>query len=234
MKEEGEKKENLKRERDEEESLSTFKNEKKFKTESSLKSEILEKTLLPESLHQLFKTKLDKKQDHFDFPLVKDHSKRPIWVTADCHLFVETFCVNYSPQVYEFVIAISEPISRPNFIHEFKITESSLYAAVSQGLDKETIINVLTQISKVPLPRPVTDFISMCAKGYDQITIVLKNNSYYIESPYPHIIKQLLNNETISSFRIHHENKSATIHPALRQNVEDDDEGPKHLFIFPI
>ena len=37
---------------------------------------------------------------------------------------------------------IAEPVSRPEFIHEYKLTSYSLYAAVSVGLQTHDIIEV--------------------------------------------------------------------------------------------
>lgn len=39
--------------------------------------------------------------------------------------------------------------SRPAFIHEYLLTEYSLYAAMSVGLETEDIIEVLNRLSKV-------------------------------------------------------------------------------------
>lgn len=53
------------------------------------------------------------------------------------------------PQAYDFLIAISEPVCRPESIHEYVLTPQSLYAAVSVGLDQQTILGVLDKLSKV-------------------------------------------------------------------------------------
>jgi DNA excision repair protein ERCC-3 len=38
---------------------------------------------------------------------------------------------------------------RPNLVHEYKLTAYSMYAAVSVGLETESIIEVLNRLSKV-------------------------------------------------------------------------------------
>eukprot|EP00798_Chlamydomonas_sp_ICE-L_P006587 gene6587-3240_t len=111
--------------------------------------------------------------------LKPDHTNRPLWVTPDGRIFLETFSNIYKqaydflsaivepvcrPQVvheyqltphslyaaaYDFLIAIAEPVCRPQAVHEYQLTPHSLYAAVSVGLDTETIINVLNRLSKV-------------------------------------------------------------------------------------
>ena len=52
-------------------------------------------------------------------------------------------------QAYDFLIAIAEPVCRPECVHEYVLTPHSLYAAVSIGLTTQTIISVLNRLSKV-------------------------------------------------------------------------------------
>jgi hypothetical protein len=41
-----------------------------------------------------------------------DHTNRPLWVTPDNRIFLETFSPVYK-QAYDFLIAIAEPVCRP-------------------------------------------------------------------------------------------------------------------------
>jgi DNA excision repair protein ERCC-3 len=43
--------------------------------------------------------------------------RRPLWVCPDGRIFLETFSPVYR-QAYDFLIAIAEPVSRPESIHE--------------------------------------------------------------------------------------------------------------------
>lgn len=52
-------------------------------------------------------------------------------------------------QAYDFLVAIAEPVSRPEFVHEYKLTPYSLYAAVAVSIDTDSIIKVLNRLSKV-------------------------------------------------------------------------------------
>lgn len=52
-------------------------------------------------------------------------------------------------QAYDFLVAIAEPVSRPEFVHEYKLTPYSLYAAVAVSIDTESIVRVLNRLSKV-------------------------------------------------------------------------------------
>lgn len=76
------------------------------------------------------------------------HACRPLWVCPDGRIFLETFSPVYR-QAYDFLIAIAEPVCRPECVHEYVLTPHSLYAAVSIGLNTETIITVLNRLSKV-------------------------------------------------------------------------------------
>ena len=68
----------------------------------------------------------------------------------DGRIFLETFSPVYR-QAYDFLIAIAEPVCRPECVHEYVLTPHSLYAAVSIGLNTQTIITVLNRLSKVCL-----------------------------------------------------------------------------------
>ena len=65
----------------------------------------------------------------------------------DGRIFLESFSRIYK-QAYDFLIAIAEPVCRPKLVHEYMLTPHSLYAAVSVGLETQTIISVLDRLSK--------------------------------------------------------------------------------------
>lgn len=71
--------------------------------------------------------------------------------SADGHIFLEAFSPVYK-HAHDFLIAISEPVCRPEFIHEYKLTSYSLYAAVSVGLQTDDIIEYLRRLSKTSIP----------------------------------------------------------------------------------
>jgi len=101
-----------------------------------------------------------KENDFSWLHLRADHPARPIWINPeDGRIIVEAFPI--AEQAQDFLVAISEPVSRyantslshqctysnaielrPAFIHEYKPTPYSLYAAVSVGLQTEDIIKV--------------------------------------------------------------------------------------------
>ncbi|KAI3453739.1 hypothetical protein Pfo_010402 [Paulownia fortunei] len=142
-----------------------------------------------------------KKRDFSKLELKPDHANRPLWACADGRIFLETFSPLYK-QAYDFLIAIAEPVCRPESMHEYNLTPHSLYAAVSVGLETETIISVLNKLSKTKLPKAMIDFIHSSTANYGKVKLVLKKNKYFVESPFPEVLKRLLKDEVIGRARI--------------------------------
>lgn len=103
---------------------------------------------------------------------------------------------------HDFLIAISEPVSRPEHVHEYKLTSYSLYAAVSVGLQTDDIIGYLKRLSKTDLPRGIEEYIRLCTLSYGKVKLVLKRNRYFVESPYPDVIQKLLKDPVIQQCRL--------------------------------
>ena len=125
-----------------------------------------------------------------------DHESRPLWVAPNGHIFLETFSPVYR-HAHDFLIAISEPVSRPEFIHEYKLTSYSLYAAVSVGLQTNDIIEYLTRLSKASIPDGIRQYIEMCTLSYGKVKLVLKHNRYLLLKQRPFMPKQQLQALTI-------------------------------------
>ncbi|CAA7054207.1 unnamed protein product, partial [Microthlaspi erraticum] len=132
--------------------------------------------------------------------LKPDHANRPLWACGDGRIFLETFSPLYK-QAYDFLIAIAEPVCRPESMHEYNLTPHSLYAAVSVGLETETIISVLNKLSKTKLPKEMIHFINESTANYGKVKLVLKKNRYFIESPFPEVLKELLRDGVINGAR---------------------------------
>ncbi|TKY60647.1 DNA repair helicase XPB1 [Spatholobus suberectus] len=142
-----------------------------------------------------------KTKDFSKLELKQDHGNRPLWACGNGRIFLETFSPLYK-QAYDFLIAIAEPVCRPESMHEYNLTPHSLYAAVSVGLETETIIAVLNKLSKTKLPKEMIKFIHDSTANYGKVKLVLKKNRYFVESPFPEVLKTLLRDETISRARI--------------------------------
>ncbi|XP_036338107.1 general transcription and DNA repair factor IIH helicase subunit XPB [Rhagoletis pomonella] len=130
-----------------------------------------------------------------------DHGNRPLWVAPNGHIFLESFSPVYK-HAHDFLIAISEPVCRPEHIHEYKLTAYSLYAAVSVGLQTHDIIEYLKRLSKTSIPEGIVEFIKLCTLSYGKVKLVLKHNRYFIESPHPEILQKLLKDPVIQQCRL--------------------------------
>ncbi|KAF7828245.1 DNA repair helicase XPB1 [Senna tora] len=168
----------------------------------------------------------NKLKDFSKLELKQDHTNRPLWACGNGRIFLETFSPLYK-QAYDFLIAIAEPVCRPESMHEYNLTPHSLYAAVSVGLETETIISVLNKLSKIMLPKEMIKFIKDSTANYGKVKLVLKKNRYFIESPFPEVLKTLLRDEVISRARITSEGANGdgfTISKAAGDNISTHDE----------
>lgn len=142
------------------------------------------------------------KADFSYLKLKADHESRPLWINPeDGRIILESFSP-LAEQAQDFLVTIAEPISRPSFIHEYRITMYSLYAAVSVGLETNDIISVLSRLSKVPVPMSIINFIHSCTVSYGKVKLVLKHNRYFVESVSVEILQMLLRDPVISQLRI--------------------------------
>jgi len=130
-----------------------------------------------------------------------DHGNRPLWVAPNGHVFLESFSPVYK-HAHDFLIAISEPVCRPEHIHEYKLTAYSLYAAVSVGLQTHDIVEYLKRLSKTSIPEGILEFIRLCTLSYGKVKLVLKHNKYFIESPHPEVLQKLLKDPVIQKCRL--------------------------------
>ncbi|KAL1124426.1 hypothetical protein AAG570_001054, partial [Ranatra chinensis] len=133
--------------------------------------------------------------------LKPDHANRPLWVAPNGHVFLESFSPVYK-HAHDFLIAISEPVCRPEHIHEYKLTAYSLYAAVSVGLETHDIIEYLKRLSKTSVPEGIIEFIKLCTLSYGKVKLVLKHNRYFVESPFPDVLQKLLKDPVIQQCRL--------------------------------
>uniref|UniRef100_A0AC35UAY7 General transcription and DNA repair factor IIH helicase subunit XPB n=1 Tax=Rhabditophanes sp. KR3021 TaxID=114890 RepID=A0AC35UAY7_9BILA len=142
-----------------------------------------------------------------DMKLKADSKKRPIWVAPDGHIFLESFSPLYK-HVQDFLIAIAEPICRPDFIHEYQMTAYSLYAAVSIGFQTQDILEKLNLFSKSTLPPGIVKFIKLCTESTGKVKLVLKHNRYFIESKHSEVIQKLLKDRIIQDALVDDKNKN--------------------------
>ncbi|KIW45885.1 uncharacterized protein PV06_01592 [Exophiala oligosperma] len=136
--------------------------------------------------------------------LKMDHENRPLWIDPSVSygskkgpkITLEAFSP-LAAQATDLLTTIAEPQSRPSYLHEYRFTEHSLYAALSVGLRGEDIIRALEKLSKTPVPQSVIEFIDKHTKTYGKVRLVLRNNKFYVESDERPIIDMLLRDPVI-------------------------------------
>jgi Helicase conserved C-terminal domain len=139
--------------------------------------------------------------DFSHLALKPDHIARPCWVCPDGTIYLEAFHDLYA-QAYDFLVAIAEPVARPEFVHQYKLTPFTLYAAVATNIETKSIITVLERLSKNKLPTEVDKFIKDCTSKYGKVKLVLRHNKFYVESEYPSVLKELLRDKIIDQARV--------------------------------
>ncbi|KAF2140378.1 uncharacterized protein K452DRAFT_289115 [Aplosporella prunicola CBS 121167] len=142
-----------------------------------------------------------KARDYSDLDLKIEHADRPLWVTPEGKIILESFSPHFKT-AEKFLINIAEPQSRVSYIHEYSLTGNSLFAAVSVGLSTQDIIKQLETLSKTPLPSEVIDFISESTKSFGKVRLVLKQTKYYVESSDPGVLRTLLQDDVIGACRV--------------------------------
>ncbi|KAK5293324.1 P-loop containing nucleoside triphosphate hydrolase protein [Cryomyces antarcticus] len=141
-------------------------------------------------------------RDLSSLTLKPDHVNRPLWLDPDRgRIVMETFSPSFK-QAQNFLINVAEPQSRTTNVHEYTITGHSLFAAVSVGLTTNDIIRQLEAFSKTKLPEGLKEFIVTNTQSFGKVRLVLKHNSFYIESQDAAVLQTLLRDEVIGPCRI--------------------------------
>ncbi|CAH0398779.1 unnamed protein product [Chilo suppressalis] len=146
--------------------------------------------------------------------LKQDNASRPLWVAPNGHIFLEAFSPVYK-HAHDFLIAIAEPVCRPQHIHEYKLTAYSLYAAVSVGLQTGDIIEYLQRLSKCAVPAGIIEFIQLCTLSYGKVKLVLKHNRYLVESKHVEVLQKLLKDPVIQQCRLRRDGDDDLLSSAL-------------------
>ncbi|KAJ9616983.1 DNA repair helicase RAD25 [Cladophialophora chaetospira] len=156
------------------------------------------------SKHKSNNTSIFGEKDFSWLSLKPDHDNRPLWIDPNVSygskkgpkITLESFSP-LSSQATDLLTTIAEPQSRPSFLHEYRFTEHSLYAALSVGLRGDDIIRALEKLSKTPVPESVIEFINRHTKTYGKVRLVLRNNKFYVESDERDIVDMLLRDPVI-------------------------------------
>jgi DNA excision repair protein ERCC-3 len=67
-----------------------------------------------------------------------------------------------------------------------------LYAAACCRVETQDIINSLKKVSKTVVPDGIVKYIQISTLTYGKISLVLKNNCYFVETQYQDVLTELL------------------------------------------
>jgi DNA excision repair protein ERCC-3 len=136
--------------------------------------------------------------DYGRLKLKPDHKNCPLWINLRRKILMLERFSPMAEQATDFLITIAEPRSRPTHIHEYKITDHSLYAAVAAGLQTGDILRTLDRFLKTELPYGVRKYIESRTKSYGKVKMVLKRNKYFVESADLDVLQILLKDKIMA------------------------------------
>lgn len=146
--------------------------------------------------------------------LHRDHARRPIWVCPGGRIIFEATHPQ-AAQVTDFLIAIAEPISRPEIVHEYQITVLSLSAAVSTGIEVDQIIKLLVGLAKNILDEEFLHFVAERGRTIGKLKMVLRNNRHFLESADRGLLRKLCSDVDIAASLVRR-----------APGAEDDEQAP--------
>lgn len=129
-----------------------------------------------------------KPQSEFTIEDLKPHSEScPLTIfqvqdnNAEFHLAIlETFSPGYQ-EAYNFLICIAEPITRPNYVHEYEVTMATIRPALSLGYSTDEIERQLYRHSKYKyLPNTIRDILASLRNNESSISMSIFDADHYI------------------------------------------------------
>ncbi|EGR32554.1 hypothetical protein IMG5_077910 [Ichthyophthirius multifiliis] len=126
----------------------------------------------------------DDDYDFHDYSYIKlkqDYENRPLFLSPDGYIFLETFSPLYRT-AYQFLISIAEPIQRPLTVHKFVMSKYSLYTAMVLQYQPQDIILCLKELSKNrEIPQTIIDYILQNTKNYGSARLFLDGQNYFLD-----------------------------------------------------
>lgn len=124
---------------------------------------------------------------------------RPLVVQSDRTILLEVDNPLYA-EARDYLVSFAELLKSPEHIHTYRLTPLSLWNAAASGLDAETIIGVLADLSKYPLPANVVTDIREYMGRYGKVKLVAKGSEMQLVTADPVIATELLNNKRVQPY----------------------------------
>ena len=155
-----------------------------------------------------------------------NHVEFPCYVLENGTIYVNTF-VRFGHTASDFISSIAEPISRPQYVHEYRLTSFSLLSAISdmEG-DAGKILGALAMFSKHRIPDTVSEFIQFCVDAYCKVGITYSGKGVFLTSRYSDILIRMCKNETIRMAKM----TGDALDPILKKRKTLVDAGNPSLF----
>lgn len=136
-----------------------------------------------------------------EMKLKKDHHIRPITLLPTGCAYLD---MNgpFSRPASDFLVAVAEPVSRPENIHEFQLTVFSLYAAIGLGITIDEIITNLNKFSKNEIPANLMRLLKLHGESFGKVKLVLRDNRYYLEAESKADLDFMLTDPAVAKARI--------------------------------
>ncbi|WP_338826894.1 DNA repair helicase XPB [Neomoorella thermoacetica] len=128
-----------------------------------------------------------------------DMSDAPLVVQSDRTILLEVDNPLY-PEARDALARFAELVKSPEHIHTYRLTPLSLWNAAAGGLDAATIIQVLADYSKYPLPANVVADIREYVGRYGKVKLVAQGTGLRLVTADPGIAAEISNNKRIQPY----------------------------------
>ncbi|MGI9951610.1 DNA repair helicase XPB [Moorellaceae bacterium AZ2] len=127
------------------------------------------------------------------------HPDRPLVVQSDRTILLEVDNPLYT-EARDYLVRFAELVKSPEHIHTYRLTPLSLWNAAASGLDAETIIGVLADLSRYPLPGNVVADIREYVGRYGKVKLVARGPEMQLVTADSVIAAELLNNKRVQPY----------------------------------
>ncbi|CEP69379.1 Helicase Ercc3 [Moorella glycerini] len=125
--------------------------------------------------------------------------ENPLVVQSDRTILLEVDNPLY-PEARDALARFAELVKSPEHIHTYRLTSLSLWNAAASGLDAATIIQVLDNFSKYPLPANVVADIREYVGRYGKVKLMKQGNELYLVTADPVVATEIINNKRIQPY----------------------------------
>jgi DNA excision repair protein ERCC-3 len=116
--------------------------------------------------------------------------ENPLIVQSDGSLLLETMGPHYA-EVRDALLPFAELVKSPEYVHTWRVTPLSLWNAAAAGSTAESVIAVLDEWAKFPLPETVPTTIRTTMDRYGRLTLVRDGAWLRLEADEPALMLEL-------------------------------------------